>query len=137
MTNYTDEIAKINLTPVFLVKIYLDQCPLENGQAPCEAVLPCYFSFTTCKDVTNYIDNWDGDTRCYRFVNRGAYLTNAAPLLLTPFDYLPVRIDQEQMKTERGQMTFNFAETAAFPLANPNKATSQNDAGYFWRNLLA
>lgn len=134
MATVAERQAALSRQPIWLLKVILDQCTLENGQAPCTAVDPCYYTFSTSQDLPNYTKG----TFEWKFTNRGApTIPGSYPYLMGPIKHTPTKLDQDKFKTSRGVMNLRLQEDNAHPLANPNKSTSQSDTGRFFRNWLA
>jgi hypothetical protein len=68
---YDDERVKLSRIPCSYVKITLNKCSLIFGGAPCTATgNPCYNTYGTCKDKTNYTQT----TIDYKFTSNDAPL---------------------------------------------------------------
>ncbi|OGP61180.1 MAG: hypothetical protein A2V67_19425 [Deltaproteobacteria bacterium RBG_13_61_14] len=135
MTTYAEMLARIVKSPLHLVKLHLDQCQNEYGQAPCTATGgKCYYTYGTCKDKANYSQG----TAVYKFTTREAPLVLGAAPYLKGFLDNPAEIRDEESTTRREKVTLKFHETKYHPIAVPEKTTSPVEtAGTFWRNLLA
>jgi len=135
MATMAGERVALSRQPIWVLKLILDGCAEDNGQAPCTAASGCNYTYSTCKDKPNY----NKSTRTYQFTNRGApYIAGALPLLKPIRKLIPTKIRQDKFKPERGKMQFELQEDDALPLANPSKmANSQADTGRFLRNMLA
>jgi hypothetical protein len=108
-----EEVSALTRQSIWLLILYLDYCQEENGESPCTATAPCYFTWSTCLDT----DNYNKGEREYRFSNRGApYVSEQAnifealPLLVTSgsFPSISTKINQDKFKTERGETTFRI-----------------------------
>ena len=135
MTMATEKAA-IHREPIYLLKLFMDYCTLENGVGACDAVVQCYFTWQTCKaSIPGSI--YVKGSREYWFCNRGAAIAGAKPLLMLPLTFLPTKIVPDKFLTERADMRFNLAADTAGLLADPAKTTTKTDAGNFWPNFLA
>jgi len=107
---------------VWLLKLTLDQCTLENkymyaAAATCTATSKCYYTYYTCKDLSNYTKG----TKTWQFCSQGAFILGAYPYLKGPGKSVPTEINPEKFKTVRGEMVFELVADTAEVLSNPDK----------------
>lgn len=118
MSTMLAERTAIARQPIWLVKVWLDQCTLTRGILPCTALVNCYYTWTTCKDnlgTLNWRTNYVKGSYAWTFCNRGATVSGALPYLETPISFIPTRIDQKNFKTEREEITLKFSATWRVP----------------------
>ena len=133
--SFSSEQASLVRTPVVLVKLRLDYCQNTFGQSPCAAAgTPCYYTYFTCKDKANYARG----SKDYRFCAQEGTLPAEALPYLARMVAVPTEIKADQHLTRVGEISFDFDDDFPLPLANPDKAVGNPEAGgTFWRNLLA
>jgi|GEM_PF-1375173 len=132
---FSDYLESLTRKPVWLVKLYLDQCANDFGEIPCAATgdWACYYTYPTCKDTPNFTKS----TYIWKFTNRDSLLPGALPLL-ERVTYIPIEIDAKYNIQRRGEMVIDLVDDKPLPYANPGKTLSNPEAsGTLWKNLLA
>lgn len=138
MSTLVQARADIERQPVWYAEIFIDQCKLENGVAPCTATEPCYFTWDTCRDKNNY----DKGSRTYKFCSRGATYASVLPWIVPGFNKVPVKIDSRRFKAERGELRLKFSDDDPLVVSDPTKSTTQEELqgtqfGRFWSRFMA
>lgn len=132
--SYQDELAAISRTPVTLVIITLDYCARIFGTSPCTATgTPCYNTFPTCKDKTNY----NKTTKDYKFTSADAPLpfkTGERPYL-SKVTYLPTEIKDNLTINARASVEM-YDEPDTDIGIDPYVSQRSSIQGTFWKKLL-
>lgn len=126
-----NEISRI---PVVLVKIYLDFCLNSFGTAPCTATgTPCYNTFFTCKDKTNYSKT----SKEYKFTSADAPLPFPGPRpYVLDVQYLPTEIKDNF--TISGRVNITLADEPDTDIGiDPYVSQRTSVQGTFWKKLIA
>ena len=143
MATMASRRSAITRREVWLLKVRLDRCTLENlymyaAAITCTATAQCHYTYPTCKDTPNY----DKSSHEFLFCNEGARITGALPLLVRPSSPLTTEISEKDFKSTRGQFKFKLTGDTAMEIADPDKlfdAAKQSEAedtGRFWPNFL-
>lgn len=120
----------------WLVVLRLDYCDRVCGVSPCAATgTPyCYYTFATCRDAAHF----SRGTREYLFSTAAGPRAPGALPLLSAVKSAPTEIRPEDSVTRRARVTLEFCDDSPLPLANPDRAASNVEAGgSFFKNLFA
>jgi len=131
---FADYLESLTRKPIWLVKLYIDQCANIFGQSPCSASgVPCYYTYPTCKDTPNYSKS----SYTWKFTSLSVLLSGSLPLI-ERVSYIPIEIDAKYNLPRRGEMIIELADDAPLSYANPGKSVSNQEvSGTFWKNFLA
>jgi len=132
--SYTEYKNKISRVPIVLVKIYLDWCENTFGVSPCTATgTPCYNTFFTCKDKTNYSKT----TKVYKFTSADAPLPFPGPRpYVSDIQYLPTEIKDNF--TISGRVNIVLADEPDTDIGiDPYVSQRAGVQGTFWKKLIA
>ena len=139
--------AQFARTEIWLLKVILDRCTLENkfmfaAEATCTAASKCHYTFATSKDPANYTKG----SHTFQFCNRGAdmrgFTAPTFPYLIPPSKVVATEINPKKFTTSRGSMDFELVSDTAHKLSNPDKQFDPGreadaaDTGLFLWNFI-